>query len=128
MFGFDIIKGFPVDYGLWCHFLNPLMGCKDGIKEGDKVLVETIKQWVKDAKEENLPDDKITTLWKRYGCLKAILDLGLFVENDQVVVPALNLKSAKMVYCRNETQVKDLLRMGYIRDRVKIMNSKLRDF
>ena len=48
----------------------------------------------------------------------------LFVENDQVVVPSLNLKSAKEIFCKNEKQKKALRKMGFIEDRIKIKNIK----
>ncbi len=40
--------------------------------------------------------------------------------NDQVVVPKLNLKSAKEIWVRNDRQKKKLRRMGFIEDRIKV--------
>ena len=133
LFGFDIIKGFPVDYELWCDFLPNLVNCKDGIKDGDLAVIAALKQYDEWAKEDEAQNNKYkiskaVSLWRRYGNLQSVLNLGLFIEHDQVVVPALNLKSAKVVYCRNESQVKRLLKMGFIHDRVKILNSKFRNF
>jgi len=51
-------------------------------------------------------------------------DNYLFVENDQVVVPRLNLKTAKEIICQNEKQKKRLRKIGFIKDRIHIRNIK----
>lgn len=132
MFSFDIIKGFPVDFDVWCSLLNKLMGCKNPVKEGDDAIKKFFDEWVNDCTynprengsiDELKPDD-ILYKWIHSGNYENFLSKCLFVENDQVVVPSLNLKSAKEIFCRNEKQVKVLRHMGFIQDRIKILNSK----
>lgn len=130
MFSFDIVKGFPVDYDVWCYVMSPLMGCKDPVKDGDRAIEEDLKEMLHDYKtgrygkiSELTMDDPIWK-WQHSENLQDFLKRYLFVENDQVVVPSLNLKAAKEVFCRNEKQVKTLRRMGFIQDRIKILNSK----
>ena len=54
----------------------------------------------------------------------AFLKDYVFVDRDQVVVPSLNLKPAKVVICRDERQKKALRRMGFIEDRITIRNTR----
>lgn len=130
MFGFDIIKGFPVDFEIWCFCLNPLMNCKDPIREGDDAIKRSFDEWYKDCKED--PDIGVDNFkpngelykWSHSRDFQDFLNRYMFVENDQVVVPSLNLKAAKQIFCRNEKQVKALRHMGFIHDRIKILNSK----
>jgi len=122
MFGFDIIKGFPVDYYIWCYFLNHFS--EDGHSED--YITRDLNEW---AQEGNLKpviqaypiiqqwlnsDRKFDVFIRKY----------LFSEKDQVVVPSLNLKSAKKVICHNEKQRKTLRKMGFIEDRIEVRNLK----
>ncbi len=119
MFGFENIKGFPLDYQMWCALLNPLINGKD------------IASYIQDCifyagaypDEEDPLLTEQTNYYNNFG-EEAFLKKYLFVENDQVVVPALNLKSAKVVYCHNEKQIKNLRKMGFIKDRIKILKIK----
>lgn len=115
MFGFDIIKGFPLKYDVWELLLNPLMNGQD--------IEKWAKEWYDDVmKNENGQFCEYTT------CIKDLVENGfdfflkrhLFVEHDQIVVPSLNLKSAKNVFCRNEKEYKALTKMGFIKDRIRI--------
>lgn len=126
MFTFDIIKGFPVDYDLWCSILNPLIGCEDPVRHGDDAIKKSFEEWHNDCKKDNIEITPNSELWKwvSSSSYEDFLNRYLFVENDQVVVPSLNLKAAKQVFCRNEKQVKVLRHMGFINDRIKILNSK----
>lgn len=134
MFAFDIIKGFPVDYEIWCFLLNTLVNCPEPIKNGDKEIIQNIEEMLKDFKNDpskeydgdptKLPPNDILYKWVNSKNYDDFLNRYLFVENDQVVVPCLNLKAAKEIYCRNEKQVKILRRMGFIEDRIKILNSE----
>lgn len=124
MFGFDIIKGFPVSFDIWEMLLNPLMNCKDPLKNGDAEIIKNFNKWSEEAKKEGC-EDEFTKVWDKYGNFSDFLNKELFVEKDQVVVPSLNLKVAKAIYCRNEKQVKQLRRMGFIEDRIKILNNSL---
>ena len=76
--------------------------------------------------KDNIEITPNSELWKwvSSSSYEDFLNRYLFVENDQVVVPSLNLKAAKQVFCRNEKQVKVLRHMGFINDRIKILNSK----
>jgi hypothetical protein len=134
LFAFDVIKGFPVSFDIWEFILNPLMCCKDPVKEGDNAIKEDLKELLHDFKThpyepyngkiDLLPHDDILWQWSHSNNYEDFLNKYLFVEHDQVVVPSLNLKTAKEVFCRNEKQVKSLRRMGFIEDRIKILNSK----
>lgn len=137
MFGFDIVKGFPVDFDIWCYCLNPLMGCKDPVKEGDDVIKKSMDEYMEDFKKdpyepyngdiEKLSKDDILYKWIHSKNYEDFLSKYFFIENDQVVVPSLNLKAAKQIFCRNEKQIKILRHMGFIQDRIKILNSKQYD-
>jgi hypothetical protein len=125
MFGFECIQGFPLDYENWCLILGRLSNCKDSIKNGDAELIKDMNEMLKIYKEDNLDlkEDKMLEVWSQTKDLSYTLKQTLFIENDQVVVPSLNLKSAKAIYCRNEKQKKALRKMGFIEDRIKILNS-----
>lgn len=129
MFAFDFIKGFPVDFNTWCLFLNTLINCKDPVKNGNEELTKFLDQCVKWNEEDNVDSTKDDTIsaWIGRRNLDLFLKEKLFVENDQVVLPSLNLKAAKTIYCRDEHQVKTLRNMGFIKDRIKILKSKCWD-
>jgi len=131
MFAFDIIKGFYVDFETWCYLLNILCNCNDSIKEGDDAIKKDLDEYYKDFlkdqllhPEEILDSNDILYKWTNSNNYEDFLNKYLFIENDQVVVPSLNLKSAKKIFCRNERQVKELRHMGFIKDRIEILNSK----
>ena len=136
MFKFDMIKGFPLDYEIWCFCLNPLSNCTNPIRDGDDAIKREFESMLKDFKNDpswggewdcdvnKLPPNDILWQWANSKNYKDFLDRYLFVENDQVVVPSLNLKAAKEIFCRNEKQVKALRKKGFIKDRIKILNSK----
>lgn len=134
MFAFDIIKGFPLDYEIWCFCLNPLLNCKNPVKDGDDKIKRSFDGYLKDFQEDpyppengevdKLPPSDILYKWYNSKNYEDFLSRYFFVENDQVVVPSLNLKVAKKVFCRDEKQVKALRHMGFIHDRIKILNSK----
>ncbi len=119
LFGFENIKGFPLDYQLWCALLNPLINN------------QTISHYMQDCMfyAGAHPDEEDPLLTEQLNCYKdfgedAFLKKYLFVERDQVVVPTLNLKAAKEIYCHNEKQIKKLRQMGFIKDRIKILKVK----
>lgn len=121
LFGFENIVGFPVDYTKWEFFMTDFMN--------GKTLAEAINGNIKWIEEERKSDpdydygsDKHFSHVYDYDKLgeEAYLKKHLFVENDQVVVPSLNLKAAKVVFCRNEKEVKVLRKMGFINDRIRI--------
>lgn len=113
MFGFDVIKGFPLDFDTWELILGSLMS-----KEKISLFMKNMYQMIIEDGGDFGGDI----------CIKNYVEKGeefflknhLFVENDQVVVPSLNLKAAKVVFCKNEKQVKALRKMGFINDRIRI--------
>ena len=114
MFGFENVVGFPVDYDLWCFFLTPLANGEDPYKHAKQMVSEMEKDGSIDYPLSELNKMDFDEFLKKY----------LFVEKDQVVVPSLNLKAAKKVFCQNEKQFKQLTRMGFIKDRIEIRNRR----
>jgi len=128
LFGFDVVKGFGVDYELWHFFLNYALGSRNDTRHktapevSEHVFQEICsleRECITDAVREGYeytplfsPDTETVD-----GFLKRV-----FAGRDQYVVPSLNLKAAKKIICRNEKQKKILRRMGFIEDRIKIMN------
>jgi len=130
LFGFDLIVGFPVSYNHWEFMMNPLFRCfedPDNWEKQIKEITETFNRYIDYYKEDNEPLDGEIKDWVDSGCnLDVFLKKYVFVENDQVVVPSLNLKAAKQIICRDERQKKALRKMGFIEDRIKIKNIKPR--
>jgi len=130
MFGFEDIKGFYVEYELWCYLLDFLMNIdsKDISKINNSLIVQ-LNESVELAKEEGyLKEEEYLMAWDKARDFDVFLKDNLFVEKDQVVVPALNLKSAKKIICKNEKQKKKLRKMGFIEDRIHIKNLKKWDW
>lgn len=121
LFGFDYIKGFSIDYSEWENLLFVLLNEKCKFSDLEKLVRENFRRInIEDDKENLKGKDRIFPsdnyeYWR---------DNYLFVEHDQVVVPSLNLKSAKEVICSNEKQKKKLRKMGFIEDRIKVRNVK----
>lgn len=113
MFGFDVIKGFPLDFDTWELILGPLMN-KEKIsvfmKDMYKMIMEDGGDFSGDMGIKDYIEKGEDYFLKKY----------LFVEKDQVVVPSLNLKSAKIIFCKSEKHVKALRKMGFINDRIRI--------
>ena len=128
LFGFDIVKGFPLSYRHWEMVMNAIIN-EEGFENQNRRIEKMFNSIVQDYKEENEePEDEIAD-WVSSGCnLSTFLKDYLFQEVDQVVVPSLNLKSAKKILCRNEKQKKKLLKMGFIEDRIFIKNLKSDSF
>jgi len=119
LFGFEHIQGFPVDYDSWCMLLNTLINARD-VADGNADVEKFVEEISSDPDFADLP---IVRFWKATPDLSQLLNRFLFNENDQVVVRQLNLKTAKLIVCRNEFQKKTLRRMGFIEDRIVIRNS-----
>ena len=118
LFGFESIQGFPVDYGVWSIFLTDL--CNAPTPDlADRAIVEHL-QWLSCESDPGLRDQPVCRTWRETGDLRAVLEKHLFVKQDQVVVPALNLRAAKQVVCGDERQKRALRRMGFIEDRIVI--------
>lgn len=125
LFGFDLVVGaFPVDYDVWEYLMNPLMN-NEKFEDQNKEIIKFSNEIVEDYKEVEEEPEREVKKWIDCGKnLDLFLKKYLFVENDQVVLPSLNLKCAKTIICRNEKQKKALRKMGFIEDRIKIKNIK----
>lgn len=133
LFGFDFIRGFPVDYGFWeTHLVSLACNTPPATPATDVeiALIASLDRFLR-YRDETLRDDPqafspsdwlCESAWEQHRDLARLLKEFLFVENDQVVVPSLNLKAAKIVICRNERQKKTLRRLGFIEDRITIRN------
>ena len=131
LFGFENIKGFPVNMCEWSSLINILINIPEGSskQEFDKAIVSSLNYYSQCAKNEGYYDeDESCANWDSCKDLEKYLAQYLFVEVDQVVVPSLNLKAAKKVICRNEKQKKKLRKMGFIEDRIIIKNVKYSDY
>lgn len=116
LFGFEHIQGFPVDYDFWCLLLNTLINAQD-VDDANAAVRKLVKEFSSDS---DFADHPMVKFWQGTPDMSQLLNRFLFNENDQVVVPQLNLKTAKLIVCRNELQKKTLRRMGFIEDRIEI--------
>jgi len=124
LFGFENVQGFPLRYGIWELLMN-IVGNEKDFKKQNVEIEKQLNQFVEWQKEAEEPLDEELTAWVNSGRdVEKFLKDYVFVEVDQVVVPSLNLKSAKKIICRNEKHKKALRKMGFIEDRIKIMNVK----
>jgi len=125
MFGFDVIEGFCLDFDTWAIFIHSIMTfCRRKINPS---LIEINENIYSDLKEYLNDDGGFMKNFKDKS-FEEILDKVLFVENDQVVVPSLNLKVAKQIFCRTEKVKRKLRKLGFIEDRIKIMPNQLNNF
>lgn len=128
LFGFEPIKGFPLSYDHWEYIMNPLFNVKGNLQIQNKAITEFFDSMLEDYEADNLlygynDPDPVENDWEKSGCnLEVYLRDYVFKEVDQVVVPTLNLKSAKKIFCHNEKQKKKLRKMGFIEDRIHIQN------
>ena len=118
LFGFDSIQGFPVAYDFWEELLSALLNASD-LDDANRAVEATLRRR---ASLEEWRDDPIARTWRAGAGVRPLLDRHLFVELDQVVLPALNLKAASEIVCRNERHKSALRRMGFIEDRIRIRN------
>lgn len=115
LFGFDIIKGFPIEYDMWCQLLSSLMN-------GESVetfLNDMYKICIMETDDPE-PVPEYLLEWKRTNDVELILRKYLFTGNNQFVVPSLNLKTARRIVCRNDKVRKTLRKMGFIEDRIEV--------
>jgi hypothetical protein len=118
LFGFENIKGFPIDYNFWCELLNLFFNVPSV-----EYANEALNLYFEDRAstyEECGDSDRVHEVWKKTQNVDEMLRQCLFCENDQVVVPSLNLKAAKVIFCRTDRQKKELWKMGFIEDRIKV--------
>jgi len=124
LFGFDIIKGFPVSFDHWEIIMGDLCD-SDDVKDQNKAIVDSLNSILGYYEEDKEEPEDVMADWVKSGCdLDVFLKDYLFKEVDQVVVPSLNLKVAKKIICHNEKQKKKLRKMGFIEDRIVIKNLK----
>ena len=126
MFGFDVVKGFPLEFDTWELFIYSIMSLynknkKPSLNQINSKIFKDIQDFIKEDDEGYM--DKY-----KYKSFQEILDKVLFMEHDQVVVPSLNLKSAKEIFVRTEKTKKKLKKMGFIDDRIKIMPNKMSSY
>jgi len=125
LFGFDIIKGFPVAYDVWEVIMQPLINSKSTKKSDlDTAIVKYLDGIIRDERADGCEPEGEMADWVNSDGLQDFLKKHVFVKHDQVVVPSLNLKVAKKIVCRNEHQKKKLRKMGFIEDRIEIRNVK----
>jgi hypothetical protein len=116
LFGFVSIQGFPLAYDFWCELLITLMNSET--LDGANNAVQEHLEWR--ASDPDLGVEPVSLTWRETRSVRDVLSKHLFVKDDQVVVPNLNLKAAKLIICRNEKQKQALRRMGFIEDRLVI--------
>jgi hypothetical protein len=116
LFGFDSIRGFPLTYDFWCELLGTLMN-SESLDRANKAVEQHLDGR---ASDPELWGEPISLAWRETRDVRHVLSKHLFVKHDQVVVPNLNLKAAKLIICRNEDQKRSLRRMGFIEDRLVI--------
>jgi len=130
MFCFENIRGFPVAYDPWHAVIDGalewqkrenaiLANDKDSIKEMNRIIWKRIVDIEHELAREGYGDYEYSG---KCSSVEEWLQKVLFVKLDQVVVPSLNLKAAKKVYCKNERHKKTLRQMGFIEDRIEIRN------
>ena len=120
LFGFASIQGFPLAYEFWCELRMTLINLKNLAHANDEVQKHL--DWR--ASDPCLCEEPESLTWCKTRDVREVLSKHLFVKHDQVVVPHLNLKAAKIIICRNERQKKVLRRMGFIEDRLAIRGSR----
>jgi len=122
LFGFRDIQGFGVDYNFWCELLNLFLNIPS-VEDVNEALKAEFKERAS-LFENNGDSDKVHEVWQKTKDVKEVLRKCLFVENDQVVLPSLNLATAKIIYCRTDRHKKELRKMGFIEDRIKVFPRK----
>lgn len=121
LFGFDIIKGFPVSMESWEYTLNAFSVLyhyddDNDVNIKDKYTVQELNKRIEEYLFEEYDEEYLEPYMHNVEALYKVL----FKEVDQVVVPSLNLKSAKKIICRTDLQKKKLRKMGFIEDRIMI--------
>jgi len=116
LFAFETIQGFPLEYDFWEQILVSVWNEKN-LTRANRSVRKIIHE---NALDPDYRDHPVSVTWLETRNIQQVLSKHLFVKHDQVVVPQLNLKSAKQIICRNEHQKKTLRRMGFIEDRIVI--------
>ena len=120
LFGFDVVKGFKLNYELWHFVMGTAWAHRDaGPEEISRIVFAEVLDVDIDAVKED-PDHVLLT--RGADTVEEFLEKAVFRSDDHYVVPNLNLKPAKKIICRNEKQKKNLRRKGFIEDRIMIKN------
>jgi hypothetical protein len=120
LFGFEVIQGFPLAYDFWCELLITLAN-SESLAQANEAVREHL-DWRESDSE--LREEPVSLAWRETRDVREVLSKHLFVKHDQVVVPHLNLKAAKIIICRREHQKKALRRMGFIEDRLVVRGTR----
>jgi len=125
LFGFDVIKGFAVNYEPWCMLLNILVNQQTKtFDEKNKEIIKHLNEYIGEYEAGEEMDSELSGWLKCNRDLDRYLKEYLFKEMDQVVVPSLNLKAAKKIICSDDKIKKKLRKMGFIEDRIFVKNLK----
>lgn len=116
LFGFESIQGFPLAYDFWCELLGALMN-SETLDQANNAVQDHLDRR---ASDPDLCAEPVSLAWRETRNVRDVLSKHLFVKHDQVVVPNLNLKAAKVIICRSENQKRALRHMGFIEDRLVI--------
>ncbi len=132
LFAFENIIGFGLHYDWWDNIISSIWeykytgkdpikdvkGYNDHIWKKMKKLCTPDPGYEKDYEEWIVND--LQSDPRDFDSADEWLKKAVFVKRDQVVVPSLNLKAAKEVFCRSEKEKKKLRKMGFIEDRIKL--------
>ena len=122
LFGFRDVHGFDVDYKLWCELLNLFLNISS-VEDVNEALQSEFEERAS-LFESNGDSDMVHEVWQKTRSVDKILRKCLFAESDQVVVPALNLAVAKVIFCRTDSHKKMLRKMGFFEGRIKVLPRK----
>lgn len=125
LFGFDVVKGFELNYELWHFVMGTAWAFPDATPEEVSQMVFAA---VRDVDRSGRRDPDHVPLTGGADTVEAFLEKAVFRSRDHLVVPNLNLKSAKKIICRNERQKKKLRRKGFIEDRIMVKNVSYYDW
>lgn len=127
LFGFDIIKGFSVKMEPWEYILNAFHRLDVDMR--DNYTIEQLNNELESYIRSILAlFDNPTEELELYELSVEGLLKELFKDVDQVVIPSLNLKTAKKIICRTDLQKKKLRKMGFIEDRITVKKLRRNNF
>lgn len=127
LFGFDIIKGFSVNMEPWEYILNAFNRLDVDMRD-DYTMEQLNNELESYISSISALFDNPTEELELYELSVEGLLKELFKDVDQVVVPSLNLKTAKKIICRTDLQKKKLRKMGFIEDRIIVKKLRRNNF
>ena len=111
LFGFKFVNGFPVKYDAWMIFLGILINLDtNNFRYIDERLVEELDIMERDGE----------TRWSHCHNLDNYLKSYVFVNDDQFVVPSLDLRQSQTIVCSDEAQRGNLIRKGFQGSKIKV--------